>query len=263
MSVKPSAFDEMKKRLRPEQVLELLFDRVPDVAFFIKDDQYRFVTGNPALLRLVGAATLDEVIGKTDTAFTADFLAEVFRADDRLVLEDGEPILDRVELVPTPDTLEWRCTTKIPLYDHDGQIIGLAGMTREIRDSDDAYRNHPGMHGIVDYIQAHYREGITKADMARVADISISTLERLFRKTFGITPGQYVRKIRLNAACQLIRETDRSLADIARTCGFFDQTSMTHSFRTELKITPNRYRNRFSKASPQRGPKPEHSREEP
>ncbi len=247
MSVNPSAYEELKSRLRSEQFLDLLLNRVPDVAFFIKDHEYRFVTGNPALLRLIGAASLDDLIGKTDMAFTADFLAESFHADDQAVLEKGERILDRVELVPTPDTLQWRCTTKIPLYDHDGQIIGLVGMTREINDSDTVYRSHPGMHSIVEYVQAHYQGGITKADMAKVAKISISTLERLFRKLFGITPGQYVRKIRLNAACQLIRESDRSLAEIARDSGFFDQTSMTHSFRSELKITPSRYRQRFAK----------------
>ncbi len=243
--MKPSAYEEMKARLRPGQLLELLLLRVPDVAFFIKDTEYRFVTGNSALLRLLGVSSLAEVVGKTDMAFTADFLAEAFRADDRAVMEDGLLILDRIELVPTPETLEWRSTTKVPLYDVDNRVVGLAGLTREISDTDAAYRGHPEMHTIVEYIQGHYQEGLTNADMAEAAGVSVSTLERLFRKTFGITPGQYARKIRLNAACQMIRDTNRSLADIARACGFFDQTSMTHAFRSEIKITPSRYRQRF------------------
>ena len=239
------SYDEIKRQLRPGQLLDLFFDQLPDVSFFIKDLDYRFVTGNAALLRLLGVSSVDDIIGRTDTAFTVDFLAEAFRADDRQVLEQGRPIVNQVELVPTPATLEWRTTTKIPLYDKDNQIIALAGMTREIRDSDEVYRDHPEMHIIVDYIQAHYRDGLTKADMARAADISISTVERLFRKTFGITPGQYARKIRLNEACRLIRESENSLSDIAATAGFFDQASMTHAFRSELKITPNKYRQRF------------------
>lgn len=241
-----AAYEDMKRRLRPGQLLDLLLNRVPGVAFFIKDREYRFVTGNTALVQLLGATSIDEVVGKTDLAFASDFLADAFRSDDRKVMEEESHILDQVELVPTPETLEWWCTSKIPLYDHDNQVIGLAGITREINDSDAAYRDHPEMHTIVDYIQAHYQEGLTKADMAEAAGISVSTVERLFRKTFGITPGQYARKIRLNAACQMIRETERSLDDIARACGFFDQASMTHAFRSEIKITPNRYRQRFS-----------------
>lgn len=241
-----SAYEDMKCRLRPGQLMDLLFDRVPDVCFFIKDLEYRFVTGNLALVRLLGASSIDDVVGKTDREFSADFLADSFRADDRSVLKEGRILLDQVELVPTPDTLEWRCTSKIPLYDVRNQIIGLAGMTRKINDTDAAYQDHPEMHTIVEYIQAHYHESLTKADMAKSADVSVSTVERLFRKTFGITPGQYARKIRLNAACKMIRDTDRSLLDIAKTCGFFDQTSMTHTFRSEIKITPNRYRQRFS-----------------
>ena len=239
-------YEEMKGRLRPGQLLDLLLTRVPGVAFFVKDPQYRFVTGNQALLQLLGAASVDEIVGQTDVAFTADFLADAFRADDRSVLEEGRVILDQIELVPTPETLEWRCTSKVPLYDNQNRIIGLAGITRNINDSDAVYRDHPGMHTIVDYIQAHYQEGVTKADLAEAAGISISTLERLFRKMFGITPGQYARKIRLNAACQLIRDTNRSLVEIAAACGFSDQASMTHAFRSEIKITPNRYRQRFS-----------------
>jgi AraC-like DNA-binding protein len=244
-----SAYDEIKSRLRPGQLLDLLFNQVPEVCFFIKDAQYRFVTGNPALAQIMGASSIDEVVGKTDVEFTADFLADAFRADDRSVLKDGLLILNKLELVPVLDTLEWRCTTKVPLYDLDDQIIGLAGMTREIKDSDAVYQNHPEMHAIVDYIQSHYQEGLTKADMAAAANISLSTVERLFRKTFGITPGQYARKIRLNAACQMIRDTDRSLVKIAEACGFFDQASMTHAFRSEIKITPNRYRQRYSNTS--------------
>jgi len=77
----------------------------------------------------------------------------------------------------------------------------------------------------------------------------VSTVERLFRKTFGITPGQYARKIRLNAACQMVRDTNRPLDAIAKACGYFDQTSMTHAFRSEIKITPHRYRQRFRNTS--------------
>ena len=78
--------------------------------------------------------------------------------------------------------------------------------------------------------------------MAREARISSSTVERLFRRTFGITPFMFLLKMRLNAACSLLREDRETLADIAVHSGFNDQPGMTRAFRTELKITPHRYR---------------------
>lgn len=245
MLMRLGSYEKMLERLRPGPLLDLLIHQAPDAAFFIKDRDGRFVTGNQALIRILGATSIRDIEGLTDTAFTADFLAEAFRADDRLVLEKGRTIRDKVELVPTPDTLEWRRTTKIPLHDHEGRIIGLAGTTRAINDSDEAYRDHPEMRAIVAYIQSHFQEGVTKAAMARSARVSLSTVERLFRKTFGITPGQYARKIRLNAACQMLRTTSIPLQKIAAACGFFDQTSMTHAFRSEINITPARYRDHF------------------
>jgi AraC family L-rhamnose operon regulatory protein RhaS len=97
----------------------------------------------------------------------------------------------------------------------------------------------------VEHIKKSFRERITTADMAAVAGVSASSVDRLFRKTFGITPFMHLRKTRLNAACALLREGVMSLADIAVKCGFNDQASMTRAFRMEIKITPLRYRNRF------------------
>ena len=59
----------------------------------------------------------------------------------------------------------------------------------------------------------------------------------------------YLQKTRLNAACAMLRNSHIDLARIAKDCGFNDQTSMTRLFRLELKITPLKYRRRFSEAS--------------
>jgi AraC-like DNA-binding protein len=233
--------------LRPGQLLVELFEAVPGAYFFIKDTESRFMGGSDSFARTLGEESIQALLGKTDYDFSPDFLADAFLADDRQVMESGEPVLNRIELVPTQDgSLDWLSTTKIPLYSREGDIIGLAGVTRRIRDSDAVYAEHPEMHRIVDYVREHYREKISVGDMARCGGISVSSQERLFRKTFGLTPRMYVRKTRLNAACKLLREGEASLADIAVQCGFNDQNSMTRAFRLELKITPLRYRRRFS-----------------
>ncbi|MEM7792055.1 MAG: AraC family transcriptional regulator [Verrucomicrobiota bacterium] len=233
--------------LRPGQLVEALFDAVPEAFYFVKDAECRFVGASLDFAKTLGQTSVEALIGKTDYDFSPDFLADAFYRDDRFVLENGQAIYDKIELVPSADgSLDWLCTTKIPLFDTDGKIVGLAGVTRIIRDTDSVYADHPEMHRIVAYVRANYREKLTTTDMAKIGGISVSSQERLFRKTFGLTPLMYLRKTRLNAACKLLRETNTLLADIAVECGFNDQTNMTRAFRMELKITPLRYRRRFS-----------------
>jgi len=241
--------------LAPGALMEELFETVPGTYFFVKDRKSRFIGGSRSFARSFGEAGVAAMIGKTDYDYSPDFLADAFYQDDQQVMATGEAIFNQVELVPAADgSLDWLCTSKIPLRNTSGRVVGMAGVSRIICDSDAVYADHPEMRRIVDYVRAHYREKLSVADMARVAGISASSQERLFRKTFGLTPLMYLRKTRLNAACKLLRETDEGLSDIAVQCGFNDQTNMTRAFRLELKITPLRYRRRFSSGSSQRLP---------
>lgn len=233
-------------QLAPGQVMESLFDNLPGVYYFIKDRESRFMGCSNSFAEILGADSPAEMIGKTDYEYSADFLADAFYVDDKKVIESGQAMFNKIELVPSSDgSLDWLCTTKIPLHDTRNRVIGLAGTARVINDSDWVYADHPEMQKIVNFIRAHFKEKILMADTAKVGGVSISSQERLFKKTFGLTPLMYLRKTRLNAACKLLRDTNMSLAKIAVECGFNDQTNMTRAFRLELKITPLRYRRRF------------------
>ena len=233
--------------LQPGQLLEALFDAVPGAFFFVKDRKSRFMSGSQSFAETLGEDSVLPMIGKTDYDYSPDFLADTFYADDQSVINTGVAIFNKTELVPSADgSLDWLCTTKIPLKGKDGSILGLAGVARIIRESDALYADHPEMRAIVDYVREHYRDKVTVADLARAGGISVSSQERLFKKTFGLTPMMYLRKTRLNAACKLLRDTKVSLAAIAQKCGFNDQTSMTRAFRLELKITPLKYRRKFT-----------------
>lgn len=240
--------------LRPGQLMESLFNAIPGAFFFIKNAKSQFMGASLSFAKTMGESTVEALIGKTDYDYSPDFLAEAFFADDLSVMQSGQPMFDKVELVPSEDgSLDWLCTSKVPLFDVAGAVIGLAGVSRIIRDSDAVYSDHPEMRRIVDHVRAHYRQKLSISEMAKVGGISVSTQERLFRKLFGLTPLMYLQKTRLNAACAMLRTTEIDLARIAVDCGFNDQTSMTRVFRVELKITPLKYRRRFSEAkSPRR-----------
>jgi len=236
--------------LRPGQMMESLFDCVPGAFFFVKDRESRFMGGGRSFAQTLGEESIDKMIGKTDYDYSPDFLADGFYADDQRVIRTGQAIHNQIELVPSADgSLDWLCTTKVPLFDNDDAVIGLAGVARMIRDSDTVYAEHPEMRRIVNYVRAHYREKLSVARIAEVGGISVSSQERLFKKTFGLTPLMYLRRTRLNAACKMLRETAVGLVEIALQCGFNDQTNMTRAFRQELKITPLKYRRSFSEAT--------------
>ena len=239
--------------LRPGQLLEELFEHVPGVLYFVKDRESRFMAGSDRFAKTLGAPSIEAMIGKTDHDYSPDFLADGFYLDDQRVIHMGEPILNKIELVPSADgSLDWLCTTKVPLFDRQGVVVGLAGIARMVRDHEALYADHPEMRRIVDFVRKHYREKISMADLAELAGISVSSQERLFKKTFGLTPLMYLRRTRLNAACQRLRDTKDGLSAIAVECGFNDQTNMTRAFRLELNITPLKYRRRFSEATARR-----------
>ncbi len=238
--------EQFFEQLLPGQMLEALFDALPNANYFVKDRESRFMTASHSFAVMLGEDDVEKLIGKTDFDYSADFLAEAFLEDDQQVLATGQPILSKVELVPDADSLEWVSTSKVPLFGVNGKVIGLAGVVRLIDDGHELYLHHPEMRKIVEYIQHHFREKITLSEMAAAAGVSVSSVERLFRRNFGLTPHQYLLKTRLNAACRCLRGSEDELAQIARECGFNDQTSMTRSFRQEIKITPLKYRQRFS-----------------
>lgn len=111
--------------------LQTLMDHLPDV-IFIKDRLGRFMLTNPALNRLYGCKSSAELIGKTDFDFAPDEMAEHFAEDDRRVMNSGKPLIDREESNVGPNGEVWMLTSKIPLRDPAGKVIGLVGIGRDI-----------------------------------------------------------------------------------------------------------------------------------
>jgi PAS domain S-box-containing protein len=119
---------------RQYDLLRTLVDGLPD-RIFIKDRQSRFLINNSAHVHALGATCPDELIGKTDLDLFPAEMANQFFNDERAVMESGQP-LNREEMAVNPRTQEtcWLQTTKIPLRDQNGQVVGLMGISRDITD---------------------------------------------------------------------------------------------------------------------------------
>jgi AraC-like DNA-binding protein len=93
-----------------------------------------------------------------------------------------------------------------------------------------------------DLIDARYREPLDVPTLARVAHLSPAHFSREFRRTFGETPHQYLLTRRLERATALLRNTDRSVADICLTVGLTSIGSFTTSFTRAYGLSPTAYR---------------------
>ncbi len=116
-------------------LLRELLDNIPDRVYF-KDCDSRFVRVNPAMVKLFehkGVKSAGDIIGKTDADFFSSEEAQKTREDERRVMSTGEPIIGQVEKKTLPDGHPgWTYTTKLPLRDRNGKIIGTTGISRDI-----------------------------------------------------------------------------------------------------------------------------------
>jgi len=134
-----STIQNITKRKRAEEslaeersLLRTLIDNMPD-NIYVKDIESRFVVGNIAVAHFMGATTPDELLGKTDFDFYPQELAARYYADDQKVIQSGQPLVGQEEpAVDAAGSRKWYSTTKVPLRDSRGKIVGLVGISRDI-----------------------------------------------------------------------------------------------------------------------------------
>jgi PAS domain S-box-containing protein len=114
-------------------LLRTLINNLPDY-IYVKDTAGRFLIGNIAVAQLMGAATPEALMGQTDFDFYPVGLANGYYADEQAVIESGQPLIDREETVIDQRTGQkrWLSTTKVPLWNGQGQLVGVVGMGRDI-----------------------------------------------------------------------------------------------------------------------------------
>jgi PAS domain S-box-containing protein len=118
---------------RERKILRAFLDNVPDF-MYVKDRQSRFVMANPQVARWAGVKKTDDLLGKTDFDFIPRGVAQSFHEDEQRVMCTGEPMFDKEEIMDAGGSAHtrWLLTTKVPLFDSNGQVVGIAGIGREI-----------------------------------------------------------------------------------------------------------------------------------
>lgn len=220
-----------------------LFELMPDVSFFAKDRRGRFVALNRLGCEFCGVTTEAEALGKTDREFFGSRRAADYARDDAAVMRSGLPIVNRIESAPEREgSPRLVMTTKVPLRDRAGRIVGVAGVTRRL----EQVRERPGavapLARVIERMHDRPDDDLSSRDFARIAGMSSSHFDRVFRQMLETSPRQYFLRVRVEAACRRLAESHDTIAAIALASGFHDHAHFTRSFRRIMGLTPSAYR---------------------
>lgn len=91
-------------------------------------------------------------------------------------------------------------------------------------------------------IEAHLFAQVGIEELARKANLSLSSFKREFTKLYNDSPASYIKNQRLERAAELLLASDNRITDIAYDCGFNDLANFTKSFHDKYKVTPTNYR---------------------
>jgi len=117
---------------KEQQLVQTLMTTIPSAIYF-KDLKSRFIRVNQALAKSFGQASPDDLVGKTDFDFFTQEHAQAAYEDEQRIIQTGTPILNLVEKETWPDRPPtWVATTKMPLRDEHGTIVGTFGLSTDI-----------------------------------------------------------------------------------------------------------------------------------
>lgn len=225
------------------RLLEQLFDHTPDTAFFIKDAQGRYVVVNQSLLERHGLRSRAQMLGRRPSDVCPGEFGRIPAEQDAFVLRTGRPIIERLELQwYSPHQPVWCLTTKLPMRDASGAVCGLIGISKDVRSPVAPQEIPPGVAAALARLETGYAERLAPARLAHLAELPPARFARIIQRIFGITPIQLIAKTRIAAAARLLRETERSVAEIALACGFYDHSAFTRAFRAVTSVTPTDFR---------------------
>jgi two-component system, sensor histidine kinase and response regulator len=172
-----SALSNLSAELAGSQsLLQTIIDTAP-IRVFWKDRDLRYLGCNPIFARDAGKSHPHEVIGKDDFQMGWKEQAELYRADDRAVMESGQARLFYEEPQTTPDGQTiWLSTSKVPLKNRDNETIGVLGIYADITQRKQAeaelLRAH---HDLEDRVRQRTAELIVAKEVAEAASHAKST----------------------------------------------------------------------------------------
>ena len=248
-AIRPLRTETLSEELLWEQLgpasFQSMLEAMPHIRFFLKDRRGVYAYASRPMYLAHGFDEPQGVVGHADHEFIPRYLADRYVADDRNVL-GGAAIMGQLELVTRhrgyPD---WYITSKTVLRAKDGSILGLIGVSREVREAPNMPDAFSSLSPAIEYIRERYADSLEVDLLARLSNLSPRSFLRHFRSVFQVAPMEYVRQFRVGKACQKLAETDDTVAAIATATGFCDHSHMNREFVRFVGTSPGAYRRRY------------------
>lgn len=224
-------------------VAEQLFDHLPDIVFFMKDTEGRYLVVNQTLVERCGAKNKNQIIGHNAAQVLGETLGNRYIKQDQQVLQSQQPLIQHLEVHNfQSQELGWCLTTKLPLLNEHGECMGLIGVSQDLKLPDATNEMFSNIHAAVKYIEDNLDKGPTIKAMAKAANMSHYQLDRRMKLAFGLSAGKWLIKTRISKASQLLSETHHSVLDVALAVGYSDQSAFTKQFKKVTGISPLRFK---------------------
>lgn len=219
-----------------------IYNLIPDVMFWVKDMQNRFIFANEMFLKNHGVPSLNSLIGKCDFDLAPLTIANQLKQDDDKIL-GGQPVIERMEISQNKAG-ETICflTSKRPVFNQNAEIMGTYVVARHVKNSQINPTSNNSMQVPVDYIKANFKKNITIEALAELAHLSVSAFQRRFKKQVNKTPWQLLTEMRMKNARRLLIETDLTIAEVGHECGLSDHSYFSKQFKNYFGMLPSVYR---------------------
>ncbi len=122
-------------------------------------------------------------------------------------------------------------------------IIWLARQYEPVSGAEDGMIPHR-LGEVLGYLEHHFTQPISIEQLARMAGLSRSSLFRTFKRALGVSPLEYLLRLRLKHACRNLRQTDEPISEIAFNTGFHDSNYFSRKFKAVMGMSPSEYRHR-------------------
>lgn len=235
---------EFFARIADPQAVREIFEHLPGVFFFVKDDQGRHIAANSATYARFGIKGEEELVGAMDEKFFPPEVAKAYREDDQRVIRSGKPIINRLEVwYDEQHRLDWFLATKLPVRDRRGKVIGVMGITRR---DEDRLRHHDvrEVTEAVRLARTNVHRVLGTAELARTVGLSERQLHRKIKAALGLSPYELLLRTRIQAAAEVLARTSTPISEVALDHGFCDQSAFTQQFRKRTGMTPKEFRRR-------------------
>jgi diguanylate cyclase (GGDEF)-like protein/PAS domain S-box-containing protein len=193
-----SAFFIMRYRVveRERDLLRAAFIQSPDYQY-VKTRNSRFAAVNANVARINGFAAPAQMLGKTDLDIAERDHAEALIASEQALLAAGIPVIDVEEVITDSNGEDnWYLTSKVPLHSRSGEIVGLAGVTRDITAAKRLRHELTESRNQLNYVLSEITDGIAMYDSQGTLAYCNEQFSTIFPLTAAVRRrGQNIRDI--------------------------------------------------------------------